>query len=855
MGTFFSAQSGPITSGSTWKLADSKSFDITTATNYPTFVRNKFYSSSMFYIATSSIDAIAIQICENAQINCSMSVRLYGTGGYVAGTQVDAMLNSDIPLLYPYYSQEYSIWSVFKFSSPITTISGSLYSVGIACEVDDAVRCFTVTSGSTNWIKAIRTTVSEAPVSGSDLVICGEHMGLNSSSIIEVTANELSGSAITYGNGYAVRKMPGIGIGAYGKLKFNTDASSSYELKTTGNIAVGSLGTLEVGTYASPIPSQSLVYISLVKPNAGTIGIYGNPNSTVSFVGSSPTVGNSNVRCNISNSSTTPMQVDRITGWTRGMEIGIAAYGTTPANYMSSSLLYPATGSYLYLSSSLNETKFSSPAFTERRAEVVLLSRNIKVKGDNVAKPAQMVLANSNATMSWTEFRYMGASSPALDVQGLKPITVEYCSFRDGKPNNSYGLRGYNYSANYTFNNCILYGFSTACMNISPGNYNFSIISCSFINAIAGITLQSTSGSLRYNHIGGMSSNGITIDSIQNAPLEMLDTNITSIATGINVTKGVSNITSMSIYNVTTGYSITIAGTFVATIRKIYMSGSINTQAAIKTPQIGYINMSVTDFTASTCWYGVDLGNTLYGFCDITLNNGCVRSSSYACINIPTASAGNTYGSNNIVFKNTTFILNKSTSPTTASNNLLQNHFDIGERCSVSFENCEAIADITYQPFYQEKYERAFSPWTTYSSFVYGGSIVISPSDGRTGRSCMAMNPFYSSSIMESTRFKFPVSASQTLSASFYIKKSDTSGYITNTNYNGTNPSILLKADAFNERFSDTILATATASNGIWENVTVGLPISNKGMVYDIVVECCGTSGSVFIDNVTSIIG
>jgi hypothetical protein len=59
MGTFFSAQSGPITSGSTWKLADSKSFSNTTATTIDNLTNTADGLYLVFYPQTVTISNIA----------------------------------------------------------------------------------------------------------------------------------------------------------------------------------------------------------------------------------------------------------------------------------------------------------------------------------------------------------------------------------------------------------------------------------------------------------------------------------------------------------------------------------------------------------------------------------------------------------------------------------------------------------------------------------------------------------------------------------------------------------------------------------------------------------------------------
>lgn len=851
MALYFSGQSGALTSGSTWRLIDLNS-TVNPTTVFPTYVLTTFVTSSAFTVATSSIEAIAIQINENFRANCSMSVRLERTGSPVAGTTVHAMLNSDIPPLQSYFSRYNTIWSVFKFPSPVTLDLATNYNVSIACEIADQVRVCSFTSGSRNWMRALITTTTGAPISGSDLIICGAHNSQNNTTQITVTANEISGSEIDYGSGNTNVRFPAIAVTDGGILQFPTTISSSHALKCSGRFDIGPNGTFKMGTQTDPIPSSSLAILTLDASSiVSTTLLYAQPGSTISTFGSPQTLGNSTVRCNISESTLNPIRVDRVTGWNNGAVIGISTSTLNSNLAMSASLISPATGSFIHFTPALNEARFASSEYSNRRTEVVLLNRNVKIYGTSVGLPCGNVeLYNSYATMSWTEFRYVGSGNgSSLQIQGTQSISITNCSFRDSKASNAAGIIASNLASNYYIENCIMYGMAGYGITINNNNDGFRIMSCSIINCANGINLLSSSGSVKYTYCGSLSGGGIGMTSNQSAAAEISDIQIISAAGGgLTLTKGVFNITSCSIWNMT-NYGIQLATSTVGSFKSIV----INTtgQYGVRFPTDGYANICISNMSCSGVQKGINLENSQYSNVKLTVLDSHFNSNSHTVMYHPTESSTQAAVPHNISFRDTNFHLGYTTAQAYFGN-FSQNIKPTNIDTTVTYENCQVFA---HNPIYEDRQTMTTMASSSYSIHEPGGTVAISPTDGILGNKCLALLPYNSTVSIDSNRFKFPVSASQIVTASLYVKKSNGGNYITTEVYNGNSPTIVLKSDPYNYRMTDSIVYTITTSSGNWENAIIGLPISSRSMVYELVVSCTGTSGSVFVDNVTAIIG
>ena len=95
-----------------------------------------------------------------------------------------------------------------------------------------------------------------------------------------------------------------------------------------------------------------------------------------------------------------------------------------------------------------------------------------------------------------------------------------------------------------------------------------------------------------------------------------------------------------------------------------------------------------------------------------------------------------------------------------------------------------------------------------------------------------------------------PVRGSTQPQISVWVRKSQSSD---GSNYNGTQPRLWLKNNSAIGSFvdsNDVLLATASAANGTWEQLSAILPITPfEDTAFEVYLDCSGTTGWVNIDD------
>jgi len=135
----------------------------------------------------------------------------------------------------------------------------------------------------------------------------------------------------------------------------------------------------------------------------------------------------------------------------------------------------------------------------------------------------------------------------------------------------------------------------------------------------------------------------------------------------------------------------------------------------------------------------------------------------------------------------------------------------------------------------------------TYYSF---GLLTLDTTIFRSGTKSTRMTPTSATFSQKFGRKTIPVRASAQPTISVYVRKSVVGD---GSAYNGNQPRLWLKnnpAFANFGTYNDLILATASAANGTWEQLSASLPVvPYEDSAFEVYVDCNGTSGWVNIDD------
>jgi hypothetical protein len=135
----------------------------------------------------------------------------------------------------------------------------------------------------------------------------------------------------------------------------------------------------------------------------------------------------------------------------------------------------------------------------------------------------------------------------------------------------------------------------------------------------------------------------------------------------------------------------------------------------------------------------------------------------------------------------------------------------------------------------------------TYYSF---GLLTLDTTIFRSGTKSTRMTPTSATFSQKFGRKTIPVRASAQPTISVFVRKSAVGD---GSSYNGNQPRLWLKNNPALANFgtyNDLILATASAANGTWEQLSASLPVvPYEDSAFEVYVDCNGTSGWVNIDD------
>jgi hypothetical protein len=434
MANLISRATGNWLTAGTWGLVNTTSLLISRATNavVPTSGGASARSSG-FTPGAITIDGIAINIANRTGTTGTMTVELWNnTGSSVVAATTVTINVSDLPAIIT--ADNNGGWTVFAFAS-VLLLAATEYMVQITTSTATQVSVF-ANATTNNWARLLRTTTTQAPTTGDDMVVAGELTGAGTSNSYTVTMN--STTATDYGSGVADGSSitPALCVSCKGTLTFGTTAATNYILRLSGNLANALTGTINVGTTGTPMPRDSTAVVEFDCAADADFGWH-NHGGTCNIQGLSRTSGKNVVSCKLNTDEAvaqTVLGVDTDTGWLSGDVIAIAPTSRTSSEGEARTLSANATATELTVSSGLTNAH-SGTAPTQ--AEVILLTRNVKIR--SVLSTAVTFMHNDpTATVDcdWAEFSIMGEDA-IVDWRGVSVTTttgsfnMQFCSLHD----------------------------------------------------------------------------------------------------------------------------------------------------------------------------------------------------------------------------------------------------------------------------------------------------------------------------------------------------------------------------------------------------------------------------------------
>lgn len=513
--TYMTIASGNESASTTWGLVDPTSEQDSEVNNNQ--VPNVSISwSSTFTISAVTVNSIATKFTARAAApSGTVTVYIaYSTMAVNTGIVATSTMNvSDIA----YANALNSAWCNFVLSKTFAGDGSTGYVFGLKSSAAAQVNAFT-NGTSFNWSRELRTTTQGTPTTGDKLLIIGENTAAGAGNNFTVTWD--STTAVLFGSTGTANMQQSIVIGNRAIVNSGTSAGTSYKMMTAGIMFIGGGGTMNIGTFATSLPTTSTFTLTfsgianvdtgLQVGNDGTFNTFGSTKTPWVFqsIDSTATARSITVSGDISN-------------WISGDIITIASsdrtFGHTDLMQIQniSGQVITTTGPITNFHSGTNSTQ----------AEVQNLTRNILIQGSSSTVQGYIFLnATSSATITNTEIKLLGsatANKRGIDVgtagsaNDIGSCVISSCSIHDFFVTSSVGLNvsgaAFNNNLNVNWNNI----YNIASTSLSMGGTTatqYQITDNTFANlsAVSDVIMTATTGSFQRNSIYSSGAGGVT---------------------------------------------------------------------------------------------------------------------------------------------------------------------------------------------------------------------------------------------------------------------------------------------------------------------------------------------------------
>jgi len=850
MAVLKSIASGNFTDASTWGLIDSTSY--LNGENATESLLTTAYSatrSQSFTPGAITVSHIGVKLCERIGTTGTMSVHLATSADHVevAGTEVTINV-ADLPSALE--ADLNGGWIFFKLASPVTLAAATGYEVEAKTSSATQVDLF-CDATLDNISRALVTTTTQAPATGDDFNVSGEFTGAGTSNSFTVTMNNTA--TTDFGAADTALPRPAMMICTKGTLTWGTAAATAYYLKLSGHVIIYSGGTMNMGTTGTPCPRDSSMHLQFDCGANVDFGLTVRNLGTFTAQGLSRTSGKNIVKCLLNTDeavNSTSLGVDTDTGWLDNDEIAVATTTRTATQCEKGALNGAAGASSLTVDGFAGVgggLAFAHSGTSPTQAEVVLLTRNVKISGASATLQSFIdIRPTSTVDCDWAEFYWLGSATAlkrGIDIATTTgSCSFNFCSRHSSTVASSMGFNVSTASGTITLTNSIVYNvISNHWLEVATSGAGHVITDCVFMTCNLNgsmVTVVNIDGSFNNNAIignqsAGANAVGFTISDAQ--------------AIGFN-----SNYHDINIHGHACDIAMTcsvIGGGTISNL-KIWRNliGGVNS---------GALNVTSNLVTYDNCqFFGNQNANLLMQspgrnntFLSCTSNGdttfGTLYMASLATAVPDTKFINCSIGVVSGIFTAHTVMFNILSTVT---------YIDIlVSNCptSQSFTNDLVNSQSNFPPGKSairiQKFNQIAGRHRTYKAYGY---LATEDTIVRTGGKSLAMiavDGFVTK--LESSSFLVPVANGATLTPSVYVRES------TSPAYAGGRPRLVLKRNDAIGITADVVIATATAaSEGAWEQLTGTTAAATDNGVMEFVVDCdnsIGAEAPVYVDDFT----
>lgn len=850
MAILHSVSNGNFTSASTWEVVNptaSGSFLI--FTNIQT-ITTTFVGSPTFSPGVVNFTGVWLCLYSRLGTTGTFDVQLYNSTLATQSALVTVNM-TDLP------SQITANFKgmYFRFSSGVTLSSTQSYQLRLRTSTATMISVYYGTT-TNNYVRLFTTSTTAAPASTDLLYITGLLTGAGASTPITVTMDNNNST-----------EFGAITIGHRSTLDWLTNTTT--ELRLAGEVYPGAAisllvagGTYRMGSTSSRIQSgvTASLYINAGVANGRRIQVQ----DLSYFTTAGATMGYtwttlSTDMATFSFTATTSVA----TGWNIGDTIVIAPTARTTTAY-DRRVLTNVSGTTLTMGVSASNFHSGTGIFA---GEVINLTRNCRILCTN---PLVRTYITQGAVatiieVDSTEFVNMGAGGVGVGVFNTNGGGITSSS--------TFGTQSIK---NCSFNDCGNALYLTLTGTTTTSYYNVIMDNCVY-------NTRYTTGGLVYQPTAPTGQPALAVNSyITNNCLIFGGTS--SAISGIMCLNNTIDIENNSVSGVSGqwAYQYGQASTYVISDRfnnniarsNIYgflvffkdtldtgfhPTGNKSIRNTIGCSLYGNVNSRIDDLTS--------IGNTtanLYGSFNsggqckqLYLNNALIQGESgFASV----------YG---LYFSITTYPTEPQAAQIVFNNCNIGTHsggdIRIGVAASTQesnqvldlvFNNCNLTSAIEVsQPNYMSSgsrvaFQRIDNISGAHRTYYRGGLLSLDTTIFRSSTKSSKMTPSSATIYQQFGRKLIPVKANSTPTISVWVRKSVVGD---GSAYNGSQPRLWLTnnpAIALFPSYDDIILATASAANGTWEQLSATLPVvPYEDTAFEVYLDCRGTTGWVNIDD------
>jgi hypothetical protein len=564
--------------------------------------------------------------------------------------------------------------------------------------------------------------------------------------------------------------------------------------------------------------------------------------STANIQGLSRTSGNNTWYCKLNANEavgSTFLNVDTDTGWLDNDAIAIASTTRTYSQCEAGALNGAAGATALTVDGFAGAgggLAFYHSGETGIQAEIILLTRNVRISGASATAVAQIYGFNVTFNADWAEFFWISACTFSVSSTA-STVDIHYCCFRE-TTSSALFQSGSNLQGVITISNNAFYNTGKSAFNggafVSQNNQ--AVARLTFTDNIAILPSGTGSGiGVGFGASGTFTGNTIAGSSGQSATAIL---SVSGSSLNNNTFHSCNGTFSMAL---TTGYTITIDGIKSWRNNVGGMSVGLSSDSNTSGTPGSYITLTNSSFFGNQN-YNLLVGSGIITFDNIAANGDTSFSTTDG---MRIANGVTILEMNNCAFGVASGILTTHTndiSITSAANQTPQ--FFLNNTTLASATEVANQASFGTSSFIKsskhDQTEGAFKSWFKYGTIERDTTIF------NTAAPSERLRPNNASFKLQSGPRAVAVDDGGTITINVYVRKSVVGD---GAAYNGNEPRLVVRKNLACGITSDTVLDTMTAAAGSWEQLTGTTATVDADGALEFYVDCDGTAGWINVDD------